>query len=47
MKDALHWMLMHSPEGFAIGALVTFALYLKGLYPSLKNETEKAVRKMR
>ena len=42
MKETMHWMLMHSPEGFAMAALVTFGLYLRGMYPSLrKNETPK------
>lgn len=40
-------MSQHIPEVFALLALVTFALYLKGLYPSLKNEAKKEVRKVR
>lgn len=42
--DCLDWAVAHVPEGFALAALFTFGMYLKGMYPSVRRETKKAMR---
>ena len=34
--DCVDWAFANAHKAFAIGAIVTFGLYLKGMYPSIR-----------